>query len=89
MRAGKSEYLICETALKLEQRFALLDRVAVQRARLERSFLNSLHALKQQQKERRQTPTLPAQTVETVPPEQPAKDRFPCPPRRVFPRRPM
>jgi hypothetical protein len=78
-RAGKNEYVIYAAALEIHQRFALLNRVAVQRARLERSFPASLHALKQQQKERRQTPTEPAQTVETVPPEQPAKEPTPVP----------
>jgi hypothetical protein len=79
VRAGKNEYVIYETALEIHQRFALLDRVAVQRARLERSFLTSLHALKQQQKERRQSPAEPAKPAQTVPPEQPVEAPIPMP----------
>ena len=58
-RMAASESRVCEVEMKFEERLALLDRLSVQRTRLERSFTTALHELRQLQKERRAQPQPP------------------------------
>jgi len=65
MRVDRSEAEIYTETLHAPKRSALLDRVASQRARLERSFSSSLRDLKMMQKERAQKPVQPRQPQPT------------------------
>ena len=67
-RNADSESRIHDANLEFEKKLALLDRVSVQRTRLERSFTTAMRELKQLQKERqtqRQQPQ-PIQTKQTA-----------------------
>ena len=70
-RNADSESRIHDANLEFEKKLALLDRVSVQRTRLERSFTTAMRELKQLQKERqtqRQQPQpIQTQTAEAAP----------------------
>jgi hypothetical protein len=67
--ATKAGYRIYDANLQLEKRLALLDRVSVQRVRLERSFIAAMRELKQLQKERQaRSHPQPAQPTKAAPP---------------------
>ena len=70
-RNAASESRIYDANLEFPERLALLDRVSVQRTRLERSFTTAMRELKQLQKERqtqRQQPQpIQTQTAEAAP----------------------
>jgi len=82
-RNATSETDIYQAGLPLGRELDLLDRVSVQRTRLERSFTTALHELKQLQKERQARPQpQPAQAEQTAktapaPAHQPAKPSAP------------
>jgi hypothetical protein len=69
-RAARSESRIYDANLQLEKQLALLDRVSVQRVRLERSFTAAMREFKQLQKDRQARPqpqpVQPAQSARTV-----------------------
>jgi hypothetical protein len=67
-RADRSEQRIYQADLRLDKKAALLDRVARQRAGLQRSFTSAMHELKQLQKERaaRQPHQPPVQATSTA-----------------------
>jgi hypothetical protein len=69
IRNAASETRIYEADLPLEKRLALLDRVSVQRVRLERSFTTAARELKQLQQRQasREQPAQPAETVQSAP----------------------
>jgi hypothetical protein len=68
-RAAGNESRIYDANLQLEKRLALLDRVSVQRVRLERSFTAAMRELKQLQKERQaRSHPQPAQPNKAAPP---------------------
>jgi hypothetical protein len=70
-RMAASENRISEGKLSWEARFDLLDRVARHITRLERSFNNALHELKQLQKERQAKQRQPVQSKPIKPSDQP------------------
>jgi hypothetical protein len=77
-RNAASESRIYEANLPLEKQLALLDRVSVQRVRLERSFTTAMRELKQLQKDRQaRSQPQPAPTVQSPvhPPAQPPVPR--------------
>lgn len=66
-RKARSETRICDADLALRRGLELLDRVAAQRTRLERSFTTVQHELQQLQKERQARPQpQSAQAAETA-----------------------
>jgi hypothetical protein len=71
-RNADSESRIHDANLEFEKKLALLDRVSVQRTRLERSFTTAMRELKQLQKERQtqlqqEQPIQATQTAEAAP----------------------
>jgi hypothetical protein len=74
-RNAGSESRIYEANLPLEKQLALLDRVSVQRVRLERSFTTAIRQLKQLQKEREARRQQPA----PAPVQTPAQPKAPPP----------
>ena len=70
-RVAGSESRIYDGNMQFEEQLALLDRVAAQRARLERSFTSAMHELKQLQKERQSRPQPPVQAKPTAPAAKP------------------
>jgi len=80
-RTARSETRIYQAGLPLRTELELLDRVSVQRTRLERSFTTALHELKQLQKERQARPQpQPAQTAKAAPAPAPPPANPPAPP---------
>ena len=67
-RTDSSEQRIRNADLRLDTQSALLDRIAKQRTRLERSYTSAMHELKQLQKERRARQPQPAQTAQPAKP---------------------
>ncbi len=90
MRVDRSESEIYSATLPGSKRTGLLDRVASQRARLERSFSSSLRDLKEMQRERAQKPVQPGQPhteplkPAATPVPKPAQAPFPPPPAYVM-----
>jgi hypothetical protein len=74
-RAARNESRIYDANLQLEKQLALLDRVSVQRVRLERSFTAAMRELKQLQKDRQARP----QPVVQSPLHPPAQPPVPSP----------
>ena len=66
-RMARGESRVYEADLPLEKQLALLDRVATQRTRLERSFTTAMRKLKQLHKERKAQRQQPVETKQTEP----------------------
>jgi len=77
-RNAASERRIHEANLPLEKEIALLDRVSVQRVRLERSFTSATRELQQLQRDHQARSQRPAPTVQS-PKHSPAQSPAPPP----------
>ena len=70
MAAGESR--VYQHVLPAEKQLALLERISMQRARLERSFANAIRILERLQHKRQASAALPRKPVETAQAAQPA-----------------
>jgi len=81
-RMAASEGRVYETKMPFEERLTLLDRISVERTRLERSFTTGLHELNRLQTKRQARPQpqpAPAAKAAPAPDSKPAEPRAPHP----------
>ena len=81
-RMAASESRVYETKMPIEEQFTLLDRISVERTRLERSFTTGLHELNRLQTKRQARPQpqpAPAAKAAPAPDSKPAEPHAPRP----------